>query len=114
MDPPNSATASSDVSSSRVAGLSAERRALFERRSRGGDGPSRAAPTIPRRRADERLGLSFAQQRMWFLDQLAPGNPFYNIPLNMRLQMRVNVDALTRTINEIVRRHEILRTIFRL
>ena len=54
---------------------------------------------------------SFAQQRLWFLDQLVPGNPFYNIfsALPLRLQ---NFAALERALNEIVRRHEALRTTF--
>jgi amino acid adenylation domain-containing protein len=56
--------------------------------------------------------LSFAQQRLWFLDQLRPNNPAYNIPAAIRLSGNLNVAALERTINEIVRRHEVLRTIF--
>jgi amino acid adenylation domain-containing protein len=59
-----------------------------------------------------RLPLSFAQQRLWFLDQLAPNNPFYNIPTGVRLEGRLNLEALERVINEIVRRHEVLRTRF--
>ncbi|HKX28592.1 MAG TPA: amino acid adenylation domain-containing protein [Blastocatellia bacterium] len=58
------------------------------------------------------LPLSFAQQRLWFLDQLVPNNPFYNCPGAMRLKGRLNLEALERVINEIVRRHEILRTRF--
>src|SRR6266576_2564818 len=56
--------------------------------------------------------VSFAQQRLWFLDQLLPGNPFYNIPAALRLKTRLNVAALRRSLNEIVRRHEALRTCF--
>ena len=59
-----------------------------------------------------RLPLSFAQQRLWFLDQLAPNNPFYNIPGALRLEGRLDSEALERVINEIVRRHETLRTRF--
>src|SRR5262249_43557879 len=55
---------------------------------------------------------SFAQQRLWFLDQLAPGSPIYNIPLAVRLTGRLEVRALERSFEELVRRHEILRTIF--
>src|SRR5262249_34475294 len=58
------------------------------------------------------LPLSFAQQRLWFLDQLEPGNLFYNIPLAVRLQGPLDVGALERGLNEIVRRHEVLRTTF--
>jgi amino acid adenylation domain-containing protein len=53
--------------------------------------------------------LSFAQQRLWFLDQLEPGNAFYNVPAAFLLEGRLDVEALHRSLNEIVRRHEVLR-----
>src|ERR1043165_4970437 len=56
--------------------------------------------------------LSFAQQRLWFLDQLEPGNPAYNVPAAIRLTGSLNISALQRSLNELVRRHESLRTIF--
>ena len=56
--------------------------------------------------------LSFAQQRLWFLHQLVPDSPFYNIPTAMRLSGRLDQRALTRALSEIVRRHEVLRTAF--
>jgi len=55
---------------------------------------------------------SFAQQRLWFLDQLAPGNPFYHVSAALRLTGSLNFTALKQTFNEIVRRHETLRTTF--
>ncbi len=55
---------------------------------------------------------SFAQQRLWFLDSLAPGNPFYNVSTALRLTGLLNLTALKQTFNEIVRRHETLRTTF--
>ncbi|MFN6483748.1 MULTISPECIES: amino acid adenylation domain-containing protein [unclassified Nostoc] len=55
---------------------------------------------------------SFAQQRLWFLDQLAVGNPFYNVSTALRLTGSLNFTALKQTFNEIVRRHETLRTTF--
>jgi amino acid adenylation domain-containing protein len=58
--------------------------------------------------------LSFAQQRLWFLDRLAPANPFYNIPAAMRLTGTRDRTALERSIAEIVRRHAALRTTFKL
>ncbi|HEX6046567.1 MAG TPA: amino acid adenylation domain-containing protein [Pyrinomonadaceae bacterium] len=58
------------------------------------------------------LPLSFAQQRLWFLDQLDPGNPLYNTPGALRMTGRLDVDALERALSEIVRRHETLRTTF--
>ncbi|MBD2345771.1 hypothetical protein H6G18_16665 [Anabaena subtropica FACHB-260] len=60
----------------------------------------------------ENLPLSFAQQRLWFIDQLQPGSNFYNLPAAFDLQGSLNVVALEKTLNEIVRRHEVLRTTF--
>jgi len=56
--------------------------------------------------------LSFAQQRLWFLDQLAPGSANYNIPSAIRLQGNLNLNVLQRSIKTIVERHEALRTVF--
>jgi amino acid adenylation domain-containing protein len=58
------------------------------------------------------FATSFAQQRLWFLDSLAPGNPYYNVLTALRLTGSLNFTALTQTFNEVVRRHEILRTTF--
>lgn len=58
------------------------------------------------------LALSFAQQRLWFLDQLVPGNPFYNLASAHRLSGPLDVRALERALSEIVARHEALRTRF--
>ena len=55
---------------------------------------------------------SFAQRRLWFLDKLAPGNPFYNVPIALRLRGRLHVQALEDGLSELVRRHESLRTTF--
>ncbi len=55
---------------------------------------------------------SFAQQRLWFLNQLAPDNPFYNVSTALRLTGSLNLTALQQAFNEIVRRHETLRTNF--
>src|SRR6185369_9818538 len=70
-----------------------------------------APPLLPASREQE-LPLSYAQQRLWFLDQLAPGSLAYNIPLAVRLKGRLEVEALQRTLDEVVRRHEVLRTTF--
>jgi amino acid adenylation domain-containing protein len=56
--------------------------------------------------------LSPAQERLWFLDQLDPGNPAYNIPNATRLQGPLDVAALTRSLNDLVGRHEVLRSRF--
>lgn len=60
----------------------------------------------------EAMPLSFAQQRLWFLEQFEPGNPMYNIPLTLRLRGELQVAALESAWQEIVRRHESLRTTF--
>jgi acyl carrier protein len=68
------------------------------------------APPMVRVPRDEKLPLSFAQQRLWFLDQLEPGSAFDNLPSAIKLTGVLDVDALERSLNEIVRRHEVLRT----
>ena len=60
------------------------------------------------------LPLSFAQRRLWFLDQLVPENPFYNMPAAIQLQGHLNLNALKQAFNAIVQRHETLRTTFAL
>ena len=59
---------------------------------------------VPR---DGYLPLSFAQQRLWFIDQLDPGNSVYNFPVAVRLKGSLNLAALEQSLNEIVRRHEV-------
>ena len=66
--------------------------------------------TVPRRTTSEPGPLSYAQQRLWFLDQLEQGNSSYNMPTAVRITGRLDVQALEHTLNEIVRRHEVLRT----
>ncbi|WP_369414619.1 condensation domain-containing protein, partial [Corallococcus soli] len=63
-------------------------------------------------RAASDLPLSFAQQRLWFLDQLQPGSASYNMATAVKLSGRLDVPALQRTFAELVRRHEALRTTF--
>ena len=58
------------------------------------------------------LPLSFAQQRLWFLDQLMAGSPVYNVPSALRLRGPLDLGLLEESINAIVRRHEVLRTTF--
>lgn len=74
-----------------------------------------SADRIRRLPRQERNGypLSFAQQRMWFMHELAPASPAYNGPFAMRLRTAVKVSALKRAFDQIVMRHESLRTLFR-
>jgi amino acid adenylation domain-containing protein len=58
------------------------------------------------------LPLSFAQERLWFLDRMQPGSAMYNIPAAQRLRGALDTAALERALGEIVRRHEALRTVF--
>jgi hypothetical protein len=69
-------------------------------------------PPLARVPRDQPLPLSFAQQRLWFLDQFEPNNPLYNIPRTLRMTGALNIDALERSLNEIVQRHESQRTAF--
>jgi amino acid adenylation domain-containing protein/thioester reductase-like protein len=68
-------------------------------------------PLVPVPR-DGELPLSFAQQRLWFLEQLYPDSSVYNLPAALRIQGPLDADALGRTLAEVVRRHEALRTHF--
>src|SRR5262245_41053485 len=92
--------------------LSPARKALLEK-LRQGQGDHRASVVELRERARSGpVPLSFAQQRLWFLDQLVPGNPFYNINSVVPLKVPIDVKALRWSVNEIVRRHDALRTVF--
>ncbi|AGC42721.1 non-ribosomal peptide synthetase [Myxococcus stipitatus DSM 14675] len=78
---------------------------------RGTPGPVR--PALPPVSSREVLPQSFAQQRLWFLDRLEPNSPLYNIALAMKLEGVLDVAALERAFNTVVRRHASLRTTFR-
>ena len=67
-------------------------------------------PPILRQTTGESAPLSFSQERLWFLEQLEPGNPVYNICRASRITGKLNLSALESSLNEIVRRHEILRS----
>jgi len=69
-------------------------------------------PPIMKVNREQPLELSFAQQRLWILDQLLQGSPVYNMPFAVRLQGYLDLEALEKSLDEIVRRHEVLRTIF--
>ena len=103
-----------------VMGVEVRQRSLFgasqmkefarelEERVKGGEGGARERIERVERRGE--LPLSYAQQRLWFIDQLEPGNVAYNIPIAMRMKGRLDAGALEKTVREVVRRHEVLRT----
>jgi amino acid adenylation domain-containing protein len=106
----------------KVFGIEIELRQLFERptvaglarhieasRRNGQNMSFKPIVPVPRNGA---LQLSFAQQRLWFLDKLVAGSPVYNMPTALRLVGQLNVRALEQALTEIVRRHEALRTTF--
>jgi amino acid adenylation domain-containing protein len=70
------------------------------------------APPLVKVVRDGHLPTSFAQQRLWFFDQMEPGNLFYNLPNAIRLHGNLDEAALRRALTEIIRRHESLRTTF--
>ncbi|HST62418.1 MAG TPA: amino acid adenylation domain-containing protein, partial [Longimicrobium sp.] len=77
-----------------------------------GDDSNAAAEGIPLADRTQPIPLSFSQERLWFLEQLDPGSPVYNVPFGLLLRGPLDADALGRTLAEIVRRHEVLRTVF--
>jgi len=84
------------------------RRVDQARREEQGMVPPPVTP-VPR---DRPLPLSFAQERLWVLDTVDRGNSAYNVSRTLRMKGQLNVEALERTLNEIVRRHESQRTTF--
>ncbi|RKI63758.1 non-ribosomal peptide synthetase, partial [Corallococcus sp. AB049A] len=74
-------------------------------------GRAKAPALVPVSR-DAPLPLSFAQQRLWFIDLLEPGSSLYNVPIAVRLEGDLNVAVLEQSLRELVRRHEALRTTF--
>ena len=104
--------------SQRLANLSPEKRELVlkmlqkQRLIPESEKGAQEPPIVPISR-DQALPLSFAQERLWFLSQLEEGSVVYNMPAALRLAGSLDRSALERSIHEIVRRHEALRTTFR-
>ncbi|MGW0709714.1 amino acid adenylation domain-containing protein [Streptomyces sp. NPDC002643] len=106
----------------RALGVDLSVRALFEaptvaRLARvvavGGDtAPGAATPLVPLERTGDVVRPSFAQQRLWFVDQLEPGSSAYNIAAAARITGELDPEVLERALREVVRRHETLRTTF--
>ena len=71
-----------------------------------------APPPLKAMERPDDIPLSFAQQRLWFLDQLQPGGTFYNIPAAFAIEGELNIEALRKALEAMTRRHEVLRTRF--
>ena len=76
------------------------------------DNDSRSVRSIVPVPRSNNTPLSFAQERLWFLDRLNPDSATYNVPAAFRLSGDLNLNALEQSLNEVVRRHEVLRTVF--
>ncbi|RJS13574.1 non-ribosomal peptide synthetase, partial [Corallococcus sp. H22C18031201] len=99
----------------RINSLSPEKRAEFLQKVAAQRATS-GAPTkagIPLADRNQKLLASYSQQRLWLLDQLAPGSAAYNLPIALRMSGALDVEALRRSIETLVHRHEALRTTFR-
>jgi amino acid adenylation domain-containing protein len=96
----------------RRAALSAAKQALLEKWLQQETPPGSDADAIAPRPAEEMAPLSFAQLRLWFLQQLEPESPAYNEPMMARLSGPLNLTAFTRAVRELTRRHEVLRSTF--
>ncbi|HEX2643728.1 MAG TPA: condensation domain-containing protein, partial [Thermoanaerobaculia bacterium] len=90
----------------------AEKRRKAAAPEAGPDRPERTEKGIPRRPVVSPVPVSFAQQRLWFIDQLDPGTPAFNIPAAVRIRGTLDLPVMRRGLAEIVRRHETLRTRF--
>ena len=109
--------AASNQSTPLPLGLSeSEKRILAARLQKARNNAAARKPNdqaIPRLGRHERIPLSFAQERLWFLDQLEPGSSAYNLAQAVRLSGPLNSQALVRSLNELVARHDTLRSNFR-
>ncbi|WP_414582644.1 non-ribosomal peptide synthetase [Scytonema sp. PCC 10023] len=90
--------------------LSPAKKALLEKWKGG----KFQADTIPKRQVSRNIPLSFSQQRLWFIDQLYHGSSFYNIPIAFHIKGQLNIIAIQQSLNEILKRHEVWRTSFKL
>ncbi|WP_447971455.1 amino acid adenylation domain-containing protein [Nitrospira sp. M1] len=96
--------------SKRMVALPADKRTVFEQALKTKGINFWALPIAPRPRTSESFPLSFSQERLWVLDQLESESSRYNLFFGIRFFGRLNLNALERSVNEIVRRHEVLRT----
>lgn len=92
--------------------LTPAKQALLKQRLQFGARAPVKKEGICRRLVQSPVPLSFAQERLWILSQLEPDSSAYNIPANVAFKGKLNLSALEQSLNEVVRRHEILRTTF--
>ncbi|HEX6716516.1 MAG TPA: amino acid adenylation domain-containing protein [Pyrinomonadaceae bacterium] len=98
----------------RFAALSPAKRALLERRLSADKSQNTCEPQLSKRTPGESARASFAQERLWFIQQLEPESTAYNVPRAIRLRGNLDLKILEQSLNEIIRRHESLRTTFSL
>ena len=98
---------------SSVANMSGAKRDLLQRYLSGRINPKPTSRLLINRQAqDKPTQTSFGQERLWFIEQLLPGSAIYNLPIAVRLSTALDISILEKSLNEVVRRHETLRTTF--
>src|SRR5699024_1325288 len=95
--------------SGRLSRLSEDRKALFNSLLVKNKSNTNQIPKYTR---NGNISMSHAQQRLWFIDELDPGNPAYTTPVPLRLKGRLNKEALIESLKAVVSRHEVLRTTY--
>ncbi|RQW04813.1 amino acid adenylation domain-containing protein [candidate division KSB1 bacterium] len=95
-----------------ISKLSPEKRKLLEKILAEQNVDLKKTRILPQSREREHFPLSYAQQRMWFLDQLEPGNPMYNNPAAVSIKGIINIAAIEHVLTSLGQRHEVLRTVF--
>src|SRR5258706_4984045 len=98
--------------SDRLKGLSPAKRALIEMRLKKAQDAPKSKRITPRSNR-ETAPLSFNQELLWLIEQLNPNSSYYTVPRCLRLTGKLNVQALRRTLDALVERHEVLRTVIR-
>lgn len=96
----------------RLSALSPEKRDQLLKQLKKLGNTTTTSGSIEHSRENRELPLSFAQERMWFLNQLEPESATYNIPVAFLIKGELDVQAFSKSLNEIIKRHEVLRTTF--
>lgn len=94
--------------------LSAAKQLLLEKRLQGKGKKAPHSPAIQRRANRKLASVSYPQERLWFVNQLQQENSAYNVPGALRFKGELDAVALKKSIDEIIRRHDVLRTTFRM